>query len=58
MEEMSNVSYEAYRKLVYETPRFVDYFKLATPVAELGLLNIGSRPQQRNRKDYGIESLR
>ena len=37
----------AYRKLVYETPGFTDYFFAATPIAEIAELNIGSRPASR-----------
>src|SRR4030095_2154292 len=32
----------AFRGLVYEQPRFVEYFQAATPVAELAEMNIGS----------------
>ena len=32
---------------VYEHPRFVEYFRAATPEPELGALNIGSRPARR-----------
>jgi phosphoenolpyruvate carboxylase len=37
----------AYRGVVYEDPRFLDYFGLATPVSELSEMNIGSRPARR-----------
>jgi phosphoenolpyruvate carboxylase len=37
----------AYRKLVYETPGFTDYFFAATPISEIAELNIGSRPASR-----------
>uniref|UniRef100_A0A7S4JAQ3 phosphoenolpyruvate carboxylase n=1 Tax=Odontella aurita TaxID=265563 RepID=A0A7S4JAQ3_9STRA len=58
MQRISDVSCEAYRQLVREEPRFVPYFRQATPELELGqLLNIGSRPAKRNPKG-GIESLR
>mmetsp|Transcript_4831 Transcript_4831/g.20765 ORF Transcript_4831/g.20765 Transcript_4831/m.20765 type:complete len:713 (+) Transcript_4831:606-2744(+) len=56
MEDMSRSSYRKYREIVYEEPRFVEYFRHATPERELGLLNIGSRPQK--RKEGGVETLR
>lgn len=57
MEKISEVSCADYRFLVREEPRFVPYFRQATPEVELGSLNIGSRPAKRNPKG-GIESLR
>lgn len=57
MERISEVSCNDYRHLVREEPRFVPYFRQATPELELGSLNIGSRPAKRNPKG-GIESLR
>ena len=57
MEELSTTSREAYRKLVYETPAFLSYFRTCTPEPELGDLNIGSRPARR-RKGGGVETLR
>ncbi|MDH5233369.1 MAG: phosphoenolpyruvate carboxylase [Gemmatimonadota bacterium] len=57
MQQMSDTSRTAYRRLVYETPRFVEYFRLATPEVELGRLRIGSRPARR-RPGEGVESLR
>jgi phosphoenolpyruvate carboxylase len=57
MERVAMVSCEDYRFLVREEPRFVPYFRQATPELELGTLNIGSRPAKRNPKG-GIESLR
>ena len=57
MERISEVSCADYRHLVREEPRFVPYFRQATPELELGTLNIGSRPAKRNPKG-GIESLR
>jgi phosphoenolpyruvate carboxylase len=44
---ISAASMEAYRKLVYETPGFTDYFFAATPIREIAELNIGSRPASR-----------
>ena len=57
MERISQVSCADYRHLVREEPRFVPYFRQATPEVELRSLNIGSRPSKRNPKG-GIESLR
>ncbi|KAI4313991.1 hypothetical protein L6164_026934 [Bauhinia variegata] len=47
MEEISKVSCQCYRSVVYENPEFISYFNEATPQAELGFLNIGSRPTRR-----------
>jgi phosphoenolpyruvate carboxylase len=57
MDALSAGSYAAYRSLVYETPGFVDYFRAATPIAELAELNIGSRPASRTASQR-IEDLR
>lgn len=57
MARVSDVSCDDYRQLVNEEPRFVPYFRQATPELELGSLNIGSRPAKRNPKG-GVESLR
>jgi phosphoenolpyruvate carboxylase len=55
--EISAASYAAYRKLVYETPGFTDYFFAATPIREIAELNIGSRPASR-KATRAIEDLR
>lgn len=47
MEEISKISCQNYRSTVYENPEFLAYFHEATPQAELGFLNIGSRPSRR-----------
>ncbi|EXB65562.1 Phosphoenolpyruvate carboxylase 4 [Morus notabilis] len=47
MEEISKISCQNYRSIVYENPEFLGYFHEATPQAELGFLNIGSRPARR-----------
>jgi phosphoenolpyruvate carboxylase len=57
MQRISDVSCAAYRNTVNNDPRFVPYFRQATPELELGRLNIGSRPAKRNPKG-GVESLR
>ena len=57
MEELSLNAFAAYRKLVYETPGFTEYFFTATPIREIAELNIGSRPSARKASDT-IEDLR
>ena len=54
---LSDASMAAYRKLVYETPGFTDYFFSATPIREIAELNIGSRPASR-KATRAIEDLR
>jgi len=57
MEELSVTSCEKFRAVVYKDPRFIKYFKSATPELEIGRMNIGSRPTKR-KQSAGIESLR
>ncbi len=57
MEALSGKAFAAYRKLVYETPGFTEYFFAATPIREIAELNIGSRPSSRKATDK-IEDLR
>ncbi|THG22205.1 hypothetical protein TEA_005542 [Camellia sinensis var. sinensis] len=57
MEEISKISCDSYRSTVYENPEFLAYFHEATPQAELGFLNIGSRPTRR-KSSGGIGQLR
>ncbi|HEB57567.1 MAG TPA: phosphoenolpyruvate carboxylase [Gammaproteobacteria bacterium] len=47
-----------YRKLTDDTEGFLDYFYEATPVSEIGLLNIGSRPSHRKKTDRSKTSVR
>ena len=56
-QEISAASMLAFRKLVYETPGFTDYFFSATPIREIAELNIGSRPASR-KATRAIEDLR
>ena len=57
MEELSATAFAAYRKMVYETPGFEQYFWESTVIAEIAALNIGSRPASR-KKSTAIEDLR
>ena len=47
MDTMSLAAYQAYRALVYETPRFIEFWQAATPLDEIKRLHIGSRPVSR-----------
>ncbi|KAL8088248.1 phosphoenolpyruvate carboxylase 2 [Apium graveolens] len=57
LDEMAVVATKEYRSIVFQEPRFVEYFRLATPELEYGRMNIGSRPAKR-KPSGGIESLR
>ncbi len=50
-------AYRAYRALV-EMPKFVDYFRSATPIAVIEELPIGSRPARRRSGPATLDSLR
>ncbi|MGN1055475.1 MAG: phosphoenolpyruvate carboxylase [Comamonas sp.] len=56
-EQLSQASMAAYRKLVYETHGFAEYFFSATPIREIAELHIGSRPASR-KATQAIEDLR
>ncbi len=74
MDSLSDNAAKEYRRLVYDQPEFIDYFRAVTPEQELGNLNIGSRParrraggppasrqgpgEPRNSMSTGIEALR
>ena len=57
MDEIAASSHAAYRALVFDDPRFVEYFRLATPIDVIERMPIGSRPPAR-RSGTGIEQLR
>ncbi|XP_058730437.1 phosphoenolpyruvate carboxylase 2-like [Vicia villosa] len=57
MDEMAVIATKEYRSIVFQEPRFVEYFRCATPEMEYGRMNIGSRPSKR-KPSGGIESLR
>jgi phosphoenolpyruvate carboxylase len=57
MDRLAAVSCDAYRGVVRGEPRFVDYFRQATPEGELAALPLASRPTHR-KHGGGIESLR
>ena len=47
LDDLAAKARAAYGRLVHEEPGFVEYFRTSTPVAEVGELNIGSRPASR-----------
>ncbi|AHK35882.1 phosphoenolpyruvate carboxylase [Rhodococcus opacus PD630] len=47
LDELAALARTAYTDLVHDTAGFVEYFTTSTPVAEIGALNIGSRPTSR-----------
>jgi phosphoenolpyruvate carboxylase len=58
MQQLAEYGEQKYRALTDETPGFLDYFYESTPVTEIGLLNIGSRPSHRKKTVRSKESLR
>lgn len=58
MDQIAACGETAYRQLTDHSPGFLDYFYEATPVAEIGLLNIGSRPSHRKKTDRSKSSVR
>jgi len=58
MDDLAKAGERAYRELTDEAQGFLDYFYEATPVNEIGLLNIGSRPSHRKQGDRAKTSVR
>ena len=58
MSDLTRIGEQSYRKLTDETSGFLDYFYEATPVNEIALLNIGSRPSHRKKTDRSKTSVR
>ena len=58
MQQLSDLSEQVYRELTDNTPGFFEYFYEATPVSEIGLMNIGSRPSHRRKGDMSKSSVR
>ena len=58
MAELAQQGESLYRELTERTPGFIDYFYEATPVSEIGLLNLGSRPSHRAKGDRSKYSVR
>src|SRR3990172_4855010 len=57
MGELAELGEQIYRDLT-RTPGFLDYFYEATPINEIGQLNIGSRPPPPSPSDRSLSSIR
>lgn len=57
MDEVSDISCQAYQGIVRGKEDFISYFYQATPESELAKLPLGSRPAKR-KANGGVESLR
>lgn len=57
MNAISKYSLEKYQSLVFDDEGFLPFFKQATPLPEMGALNIGSRPMSRKGSER-FEDLR
>ena len=56
MDQLSTVAWKKYRGLI-DHPDFLEYFQTATPIDQIGQLNIGSRPSHR-RVTKTLDDLR
>ena len=56
--EVSEQANAAYRALVWDEPAFPEFFRWFTPVDELALLALGSRPSRRPGGENFLRSLR
>jgi phosphoenolpyruvate carboxylase len=52
METLADAGRQAFRVFVYETPGFMEYWQGATPIHELALMPIGSRPAKRGEGGF------
>jgi phosphoenolpyruvate carboxylase len=58
MDRIASRSLSAYRACVWEDPGFAEFFRSFTPVEELSLVQLGSRPASRGGGWQGLERLR
>ncbi len=58
MQSLAQTGEKKYRGLTDEMDGFLDYFYEATPVSEIALMNIGSRPSHRKKTDRSKGSVR
>lgn len=58
MHQLADLGEQHYRALTDHTPGFFEVFYQITPVNEIGLLNIGSRPSHRKKGNLSKSSIR
>ena len=58
LDNLAELAERRYRTFVHGEPLFVDFFRAFTPVDELALLEIGSRPTRRPESADFLDSLR
>ena len=58
LDQLASVARRAYRAFVWENDEFVEFFRAFTPVDELALLEIASRPARRPDDTDYLSSLR
>ncbi len=58
MEQLTHQGETAFRELTDDNVETMQYFYETTPSAEIGMLNIGSRPSHRKKADYSKKSIR
>ncbi|MDX1796391.1 MAG: phosphoenolpyruvate carboxylase, partial [Hydrogenovibrio sp.] len=58
MQKLAKEGEHAFRELTDHTDGFFKFFYEATPVTEIGLLNIGSRPSHRKKGNLSKSSIR
>jgi phosphoenolpyruvate carboxylase len=56
--DMAAAARVEYRALVYETPRFLEFWRAATPLEEISRLRIGSRPAARRGGALQVSHIR
>jgi phosphoenolpyruvate carboxylase len=57
METLSELGRKSYRDFVYDSEGFLDYWQQATPINELSMMQISSRPAKRKKKG-GFAAMR
>ncbi|MBI4309885.1 MAG: phosphoenolpyruvate carboxylase, partial [Candidatus Omnitrophica bacterium] len=55
---LSQDAFDFYRRLVFETPGFLDFYHEATPINILKITKIGSRPAARSGSQRSFDQLR